>query len=239
LEPCAERVVVNETRCVPRPIAQEVAEQGAATDLWRGQLESTYPDEDVSDTVSGTCMRFYFICLGGGTETPCMTIQQSKDWQTKSDDPLRPKGYMCPCGTTYKTKYGIIVEIVTPGVDGILYCRAPVPDEHINDMRAMLHESKLKPMTPEALYQAVPACKPSITSLIVERKTDCHGNLCGNRRTFRSKKDYQDLPEFDWYEVFHISGYELPPRPPTKKQKREQYHQQWMAAAERGSSAST
>jgi hypothetical protein len=158
-----------------------------------------------------------------------MTIQQSKDWKTKSGDPLWPKGWMCPCGTTYRTKYGVIVEIVAPGVDGILYCRAPVPDEHVNDMRAMMHEQKLKPTTPEALYQAVPVCKLSLTSLIVERKTDCHGNLCDNQWTFRSKKDYQDLPEFDWRQVFNLSGYELPPRHPAKKQKKEQYCQQWMA----------
>jgi hypothetical protein len=176
LEPVVEQVVGNEIRCVPPD-----------------QSARTYPAEYVSDTASGIDIRVYFMCGGCGTAYTCMTV-------------LQPKCYMCHCGTTYRTKYGVIVEIVTRGVDGILYCRAPVPDEHVNDMRAMLHEPNLKPTTPEALYQAVPVCKLSLKSLIVERKTDWHGNLCDNQWTFISKKDYQDLPQLDWCQVFNLFG---------------------------------
>ena len=59
---------------------------------------------------------------------------------------------------------------MAPGIDGILYCKAPVPEEYINDMLAMMYEKQLKPVSPQALYDAVPVCKPAITSLIVEKK---------------------------------------------------------------------
>jgi hypothetical protein len=198
-------------------------------DQWQFQLASTYSDEYVSDSKSGSYMRFFFMCLSGHADTPCMTIQQSKEWKTKSGDPLWPKGWTCPCGTTYRTKYGVIVEIVAPGIDGILYCRAPVPDEHVNDMRAMMHEDVLKPATPLALYGAVPECKPSSTSMIVKKERDMYGNKCDNQWTFSSKKDYEKLPKFDWYQVFNLAGKVLPPHPLTKKQKKEKARQLWEA----------
>jgi hypothetical protein len=64
-----------------------------------------------------------------------MTIQQSKAWET------------CTCGTTYRKKHGVVVEIVSPGIDGILYFKAPVPDDEFNDMRAWVHEKQLKPVS--------------------------------------------------------------------------------------------
>jgi hypothetical protein len=166
---------LRENQCMaPCPL---LAFQGK--DQWQFQLASTYSDEYVSDTASGTyCtvqyMRFFFMCLSGHAETPCMTIQQSKEWKIKSGNPICPQGWTCPCGTNYRTKYGVIVEIVAPGVDGILYCRAPVPDEHVNEMRAIMHELKLKPTSPMALYRAVPVCKPSNTILIIKKERDMY-----------------------------------------------------------------
>jgi hypothetical protein len=77
---------------------------------------------------------------------------------------------------------------VAPGVDGILYCKVPVPDDHVNDMHAMMQE-QLKPATTLALFEAAPACKPSTTRLIIKRETDMNGNPCDTQWTFKSKKD--------------------------------------------------
>ena len=96
---------------------------------------------------------------------------------------------------------------------------APVPDDNINDTRAMMHEKLLKPLSPEQLYNAVPVCKPSLTSLIVEKK-DGFGQVIENQWTFSSLADYKALPEFDWYQVFNMAGYELPPKPFSKKEKK-------------------
>ena len=148
-----------------------------------------------------------------------MTIQQSKAWKTKSGDPLWPNGWECPCGTTYRTKYGVVIELVTDRINGILYCKAPVPDDHINDMRAMMHEKLLKPLSPEQLYNAVPVCKPSLTSLIVQKK-DGFGQVIENEWTFSSLSDYQSLPQFDWYQVFNMAGYELPQKPLSNKERK-------------------
>jgi hypothetical protein len=87
---------------------------------WRYHWAATYTDEFVGCSENGSYMRFIFICMSGHADFPCMTIQQSKEWKTKSGDPLWPGGYECPCGTTYRHKYGVLVEIVAPGVEGIL-----------------------------------------------------------------------------------------------------------------------
>jgi hypothetical protein len=242
-----EQDIVSEKGCVPPPIAQEVAEQVAAANRCRNQLmepsqplafqgknqwesrknpwefmlASTDEFEHVSDEAAGTCMRVFFVCLGGGPDDPCMTIQESKQWAPKSGVQLNPNCWFCTCGARYKSKFGVIVEIVVPGVDGILYCRAPVPDEHVNDMRHIMHELKIKPASSNALYNAVPVCKPSSTSLIIRKEVDRYGKPCDNRLTFRSKKDYHDLPECEWDQVFHLAGYELPPKPLTRRQKKE------------------
>jgi hypothetical protein len=88
-----------------------------------------------------------------------MTIKQRKVWET------------CWCCTTDSQKYSSLIEIVVPGVDGILYCKALMPpDDEFHDMRAMMHEKQLTSVSLEALYDAVPVCKPTITSVIVEKK---------------------------------------------------------------------
>jgi hypothetical protein len=194
---------------------------------WQFQLASTYSDEYVSDKAAGTYMRFFFVCLGGG-DNPCMTILESKEWEPKSGIPLNPNGWRCKCGTNYKTKFGVICEIMAQGYDGILYCKAPVPDEHVNDVRAIMHELKIKPDSPKALYDAVPVCKPSTTSMIIS-KLDWNGKPLENQWTFKSKEDFYLLPTFDWYQVFNLSGYELPPKPLSKKQKKAQNAKEWEA----------
>jgi hypothetical protein len=95
-----------------------------------------------------------------------------------------------------------------------------------------MHEEQLKPATPLQLYGAVPACKPSSTSLIVKKERDMYGNPCDNQWTFKSNKEYQDLPMFDWYQVFNLAGKELPPAPLTKKQRKEKARAQWEAEQE-------
>jgi hypothetical protein len=69
--------------------------------------------------------------------------------------------------------YSSLIEIAVPGVDGILYCKARMPPEdEFNDMRVMMHEKQLTPVSLETLHDAVPTCKPTITSVIVEKKND-------------------------------------------------------------------
>ena len=102
---------------------------------WKYQLASTYSDEYISNPSNGTYLLFFSICMSGHKDWPCMTIQQSKGRKTKSGDPLWPNGYTCPCGTTYRTKYGVVIELVADSIEGILYCRAPVPDDRCTRRR--------------------------------------------------------------------------------------------------------
>jgi hypothetical protein len=94
--------------------------------------------------------------------------------------------------------YSSLIEIVVPGVDGILYCKALMPpDDEFNDMRAMMYEKQLTPVSLEAMYDAVPACKPTITSVIVEKKND-FGQVIPDQWTLSSFAAYNALPDFDW-----------------------------------------
>jgi hypothetical protein len=166
-------------------------------------------------------MRFFCVCMSGHSDWPCMTIQQS-------DDLLFPIGSVCPCGTKYRAKYGVVVEIVAPGIDGILYFKAPVPDDHIIEMHAMMHEKQLKSVSTQAFYDAVLVCKPTITSLLVEKK-DSFGQVIPNQWTFSSHADYKALPNLDWNQIFNMAGYVLPPKPPTKTEAKAASNAVWVA----------
>jgi hypothetical protein len=89
----------------------------------------------------------------------------------------------------------------------------------------------LKPASPEDLYNKVLACKPSLTSLVVNKK-DGWGNIIPNQWTITSAEEYRALPEFNWYQVFNLTGYVLPPKPPSKaeqKRQRQAAHAKWWA----------
>jgi hypothetical protein len=122
-------------------------------------------------------MHFFVVCMSGHADYPYITIQQSKAWKP---------------GTTYRKKYGVVVEIVMPGIDGIPYFKAPMPDDVFNNMCAWIHENQLKPVSAQELHDAVLVLKPMITSLIVE-KNDGFWQVIPNQWTF-----YKNPPEFDW-----------------------------------------
>jgi hypothetical protein len=178
----------------------------------------------MSDTAWVSYMHFFYICMSGHADWPCMTIQQSGDL-------LSPIGSVCPCGTKYRTKYGVVVEIVVPNKDAFLYCKVPVPDDHINEMRAMMHENQLKPVSAQALHDAVLVCKHTTTSLVVEKK-DSFGQVIPNQRTFSSHADFKALPDLDWYQIFNMAGYVLPPKPPTKREAKAARNAAWAAEHE-------
>ena len=47
-----------------------------------------------------------------------------------------------------------------------------------------------------------------------------------------SHADYKALPEFDWYQVFNMAGYVLPPKPPSKAEARAARNAAWVAEQE-------
>ena len=112
----------------------------------------------------------YYICLaglGGWADNKCMTILPSKVWQPKSGDWMHPQGCSCTCcESNFNCSWGVIIEPMSPILKQLLYVKAEVPDEHINDARAMFHEQQFDPVSPEDLYAKVPMAYPSATSRV-------------------------------------------------------------------------
>ncbi|MFM7984231.1 MAG: hypothetical protein ACKPKO_33405, partial [Candidatus Fonsibacter sp.] len=108
---------------------------------------------------------------------------------------------------------GVLIEMHIQGV-GRCYCRAPVPDWHVEDSRAMLYEEKYNPMTPEELYEKVPVCRPTLGNIVVESPWYKGWYKVVDATTLDS------FPEFNWFRIFAIFGAELPPAPLGKKAKK-------------------
>ena len=183
-------------------------------DHWKYQMASTYSDEYIS--CNGNHCRVYFICLagkGGWADNKCLAILPSKVWQPKSGDWLYPKGWSCiACTSGYCHNWGVIIEIKSPVLEEILYVKSEVPDEHINDARAMFHEQEIAPVSPQDLYDKVPKAYPSLTELVQPMPgVDEAFEFC-DIETFRK------LPDWGWYPIFHFVGATLPAKPPTKKE---------------------
>ena len=54
------------------------------------------------------------------------------------------------------------------------------------------------------------------------RRLAVHDVACG----------HEALPEFDWYQVFNMAGYVLPPKPPSKAEARAARNAAWVAEQE-------
>jgi hypothetical protein len=72
-------------------------------DMWQA---STFHDEYFK-TKRGH-LRYWFVCMAGGKEGPCMTVILSKKWDRKFADPGASKNwYKCTfCNASYKTGWG-------------------------------------------------------------------------------------------------------------------------------------
>ena len=181
------------------------------------------------------CMRKSGWCERRQIHVPCLHMEVSKGWVRKMEDPLAwGQGWSCACGSGYKHASGTLIEMLIPGV-GRCYCLAPVPDPHVEDARAMFYEQTLKPMTPEELYEKVPAVKPTVGD-IVSASTAYPGWYKLDEAAAAQ------LPTFDWFRLFAIFGLELPPAPPTKREAKAARMAAWeneLAAKRGGASASS
>jgi hypothetical protein len=138
----------------------------------------------------------------------CRRIISSKYWDTLQEDPFARRGqrWMCSCGTFYRSAFGVICEMKVRGVEGVQFTKAEPPSDHVQDMLAMFYEDNCKPTWPEDLYDKV-------TAYIIKPY-----NLEKMEYTISRKHD-QQLPVWDWNQMFNFCGIKLPPAPLSKKEK--------------------
>ncbi len=181
----------------------------------RYHLAATYSDEWVA--TKHTNFRIWFVCRGQtgdwvkiaepGEEPrmgadQCRRIISSKYWDTLQEDPFARRGqrWMCSCGTFYRSAFGVICEMKVRGVEGVQFTKAEPPSDHVQDMLAMFYEDNCKPTWPEDLYDKV-------TAYIIKPY-----NLEKMEYTISRKHD-QQLPVWDWNQMFNFCGIKLPPAP--------------------------
>jgi hypothetical protein len=158
----------------------------------------TFDDEYVK-TENGH-LRYWFVCMAGGSEHPCMTAIPHKFFQRKFEDPgASKKRYKCNfCDANYRTRWGVFVEVT---IDGKIYClRSTVPDDDTLDNKAMDLERKLQDAsTPQELYAAIPMIAPTETQYV-----RCLDEKKGQYQ-LTSKDFYMGLPERQWSMVLKMS----------------------------------
>jgi hypothetical protein len=142
-------------------------------------------------------MRYWYVCMAGGREYPCMTAIPPKFFQRKFEDPCASQKnckFKCPyCNSKNNTSWGVFVEIT---IDGKIDClRATVPDDDTLDIKAMDLERKHTDWsTAQALYDAIPMNAPTESEYIFfdgEKSQYCS----------ISKPLYMELPVWTWMHV--------------------------------------
>jgi hypothetical protein len=142
-------------------------------------------------------MRYWYVCMAGGREYPCMTAIPPKFFQRKFEDPCASQKnckFKCPyCNSKNNTSWGVFVEIT---IDGKIDClRATVPDDDTLDIKAMDLERKHTDWsTAQALYDAIPMIAPTESEYIFfdgEKNQYCS----------ISKPLYMELPVWTWMHV--------------------------------------
>jgi hypothetical protein len=211
----------------------------------RYHLAATYSDEWVA--TKHTHFRMWFVCRGKtgdwvniaepGEEPlmgadQCRRIISSKYWDTLKEDPLAPgQRWMCSCATRYRWAFGVICEMKVRGVEGVQFTKAEPPSDHVQDMRAMFYEDNFKPTSPEDLYDKVPQVGPTLTADIIKPY-----NLEKMEYTISREHD-QQLPVWEWNQMFNFCGITLPSAPLSKKEKKAANAKLWAEEAEKNAQA--
>jgi hypothetical protein len=145
----------------------------------------------------GASFNVFYICLAGGA-TPCCTLIEAKAWDTLWTDPLHTKQrwYCKQCRAKYKTKFGVLVEIVCD-LRGF-YCKAELPPVDLMDAKWMKVQEDYKQYdTPEALLDALPTVKP-IAAERLFKKTPYEGHFAFDKHTL------DELEVLDWSQLYNL-----------------------------------
>ena len=144
----------------------------------------------------------------GGANYNCCTLILAKDWTRLFDEPwaTKQRWYCRSCGAGYKTKYGMMLEILTHGTAH--YARVEIPPNDIFDVNIMAVQRRSgKVETPAQLYDALPLAKPRDREVFLTRR----GDLGEGVYTF-DEKLFLALEEFSWDQLYNLTRGR--PRPP-------------------------
>ena len=105
--------------------------------------------------------RVYYVCLAGGTAWPCNTVIEFMAWDRLKDE-LEATGqrwYCKCCKAKYKTKYGVLCEMING--NQACYCLADLPPNDVQYAKLMQIQKDFKQFnTPAELLAALPSINP-------------------------------------------------------------------------------
>ena len=94
----------------------------------------------------------FYLCGAGGAEQPCNTVIERQLWDRLKDE-LQASGQRCYCKcckARYKTKFGVMVEIVIKGQ--AMYCQAEFPPNNVQDAKLMKMEKDFQELLLHIMY---------------------------------------------------------------------------------------
>jgi len=151
--------------------------------------------------------RSWYICQGNTNYGRCTGLMESKAWRRKNADPnATGQKYNCNlCNGRYRTKYGQLVEVLSPEDQEHYWFRADVPDWDHEDVRAMKHEKHLSPKSAENLFAALESIAPT-KGAMVEAATDAKDFYWGAvvPGTYKVIGPVDELSFFKWDEIFNF-----------------------------------
>ena len=124
----------------------------------------------------------------------------SKVWKRLFDELEHTKQrWYCYCRTRYKTKFGLIIEIVIKGV--CHWMRASFPGQEIqNIIFAQIEKQFTQYDTPQELYGVLPNVYPLDRELFVKPIADHEGHYKFNKELFYG------LPELEWNLLYNMKS---------------------------------
>ena len=163
------------------------------TDLWHA---STYHDEYTRSNCGSSYIRYWFVCLAGGTEYPCLTAITSKLWGRRKPLGAPKNKWFCTyCNSNYKTKFGCLIEVRI--VDQLYYLRSRIPDGDALDIKACEIEDAFRgrELDAQELLDSIPVYEPTTTSLVEPR------NVEKGQFKITDYEYFRKLPEWEWMQI--------------------------------------
>ena len=160
------------------------------------RLAADYSDQWFADGTSE--FNCYYICMANSPA--CCTLIESKSWDRRyKDDLAAPKQrWYCDCKARYKTKWGVLVELILKGM--CMYCRAELPPESMKDAKAMqIQRTFASYKTPEDLLDALPVIQPR------DQKKFITPHPCGREGFWKFDNDQmKGLNKLEWNQLFNL-----------------------------------
>jgi hypothetical protein len=144
--------------------------------------------------------RVYYICISGGTDWPCNTVIEASAWDRfkEAKEATGQRWYCKMCHAKYKTKYGVLVEMIN-GTQAC-YCLGELPPFDLQDAKMMKIEQDFKQYkTPQELLDALPNITPLARGDFLQ-ETNFEGHFKFNKPMMAG------LEMMNWSQLYNLTG---------------------------------